>query len=73
MVEMPDEDLETFTMSQDLNNYGKFAMCNWVKQAIKQGKELSQAEYETYLSIRFDKAPDLDGIIKSLNDTIKSN
>jgi hypothetical protein len=73
MMDIPDEELETFTMSHDLKNYGKFAMCNWVKQAVRLGKESATNEYQTYWSIRFDKAPELDIIISSLNDTIKTS
>lgn len=31
MVEMPDEELETFCASPDLNMYGKYSLAHWVK------------------------------------------
>lgn len=73
MLEMPDAELETFSSSPDLNMYGKFALANWVKQAVRKGKESATSEYKTYWSIRFDKAPELESIIESLNDVIKTN
>ena len=73
MIDMPDQELEDFTMSHDLKDYGKFSLCNWVKQAVKNGNEAASAEYQTYWSIRFDKAPELDSIISNLNDSIKTN
>lgn len=45
MLEMPDEELETFSYSPDLNMYGKYALANWVKQAVSKGKEIATAEY----------------------------
>ena len=73
MLEMPDEELEAFSSSPDLNMYGKYALANWVKQAVRKGKEAAISEYKTYWSIRFDKDLELESVIESLNDVIKTN
>lgn len=59
MLEMPDEELDAFSQSPDLNMYGKYALANWVKEAVTKGKEIATTEYKTYWSIRFDKTPEL--------------
>jgi hypothetical protein len=55
--------------SSDKVPYNEVKGNNWLKDAVKKGSQ-EAIEYKTYWDIRFDKAPNLKNITKSLNTII---